>query len=106
MAPAAIEGAGKVEAMTFTGREGKLDGSELKLACDTVVFAIGQKAEPVEGVAANEKGGVAAEEGKTNVAKVFAAGDIVNGGKTVVEAVAAGKEAAAAIAAYLEKGVK
>ena len=81
-------------------------GSELKLACDTVVFAIGQKAEPVEGVAANEKGGVAAEEGKTNVAKVFAAGDIVNGGKTVVEAVAAGKEAAAAIAAYLEKGVK
>ena len=42
----------------------------------------------------------------TNVAKVFAAGDIVNGGKTVVEAVAAGKEAAAAIAAYLEKGVK
>ena len=55
---------------------------------------------------ANEKGGVAAEEGKTNVAKVFAAGDIVNGGKTVVEAVAAGKEAAAAIAAYLEKGVK
>ena len=106
MAPAAIEGAGRVEAMTFTGREGKLDGSELKLACDTVVFAIGQKAEPVEGVAANEKGGVAAEEGKTNVAKVFAAGDIVNGGKTVVEAVAAGKEAAAAIAAYLEKGVK
>lgn len=106
MAPAAVEGAGKVEAMTFTGREGKLDGSELKLACDTVVFAIGQKAEPVEGVAANEKGGVAAEEGKTNVAKVFAAGDIVNGGKTVVEAVAAGKEAAAAIAAYLEKGVK
>ena len=106
MAPAAIEGAGKVEAMTFTGREGRLDGSELKLACDTVVFAIGQKAEPVEGVAANEKGGVAAEEGKTNVAKVFAAGDIVNGGKTVVEAVAAGKEAAAAIAAYLEKGVK
>lgn len=49
---------------------------------------------------------MAAEEGKTNVAKVFAAGDIVNGGKTVVEAVAAGKEAAAAIAAYLEKGVK
>lgn len=106
MAPAAVEGAGKVEAMRFTGREGRLDGAELKLTCDTVVFAIGQKAEPVEGVAANEKGGIAAEEGKTNVAKVFAAGDIVNGGKTVVEAVAAGKEAAAAIVAYLEKGVK
>ena len=106
MAPAAIEGNGSVEFMSFTGREGVLDGAELKLACDTVVFAIGQKAEEVAGVALTEKGTVAAEEGKTNVAKVFAAGDIVNGGKTVVEAVAAGKEAAAAIVAYLEKGVK
>ena len=103
MAPAAITGDGKVEAITFTGREGVLDGSELKIACDTVVFAIGQAPEAVEGVEANAKGGVAAEAGKTNVAKVFAAGDIVNGGKTVVEAVAAGKEAAAAIIEYLQK---
>lgn len=106
MAPKAVEGDGKVEAITFTGREGVLDGSELKIACDTVVFAIGQAPEAVEGVEANAKGGVAAEAGKTNIAKVFAAGDIVNGGKTVVEAVAAGKEAAAAIIEYLEKGVK
>ena len=35
--------------------------------------------------------------------KFFAGGDIVNGGKTVVEAVAEGKEAAASIIAYLEK---
>ena len=106
MAPKAVEGDGKVNAITFTGREGVLDGSELKIACDTVVFAIGQAPEAVEGVEANAKGGVAAEAGKTNIAKVFAAGDIVNGGKTVVEAVAAGKEAAAAIIEYLEKGVK
>lgn len=106
MAPKAIEGDGKVEAITFTGREGVLDGSELKIACDTVVFAIGQAPEAVEGVEANAKGGVAAENGKTNVAKVFAGGDIVNGGKTVVEAVAAGKIAAMSIIEYLEKGVK
>jgi NADPH-dependent glutamate synthase beta subunit-like oxidoreductase len=41
-------------------------------------------------------------------AGIFAAGDIANGGKTVVEAVAAGKEAAAEIIGYLAKkeGVK
>ena len=106
MAPKAVLGTDAVEGIEFSGREGVLDGSELKIACDTVVFAIGQGAEAVEGVEANKKGGVAAEAGKTNVAKVFAAGDIVNGGKTVVEAVGAGKEAAAAIIEYLEKGVK
>jgi dihydropyrimidine dehydrogenase (NAD+) subunit PreT len=47
------------------------------------------------------------EQFVTSNANVFAAGDIVNGGKTVVEAVAQGKEAAASIIAYLEKkGVK
>ncbi len=107
MAPAAVEGDGKVECVKFVGREGVLDGSELKIACDKVVFAIGQAAEAVDGVAANAKGGVEADEdGITNVAKVFAAGDIVNGGKTVVEAVKAGKAAAASIIAYLEKGAK
>ena len=107
MAPAEVVGNGKVEAVKFVGREGVLDGSELTIACDKVVFAVGQGAEPVDGVAANAKGGVEADEdGKTNVAKVFAAGDIVNGGKTVVEAVKAGKAAAASIIAYLEKGAK
>ena len=107
MAPAEVVGNGKVEAIKFVGREGVLDGSELTIACDKVVFAVGQGAEPVDGVAANAKGGVEADEdGKTNVAKVFAAGDIVNGGKTVVEAVKAGKAAAASIIAYLEKGAK
>ena len=38
---------------------------------------------------------------------MVAGGDVVNGGKTVVEAVAGGKEAAEAMIAYLEKkGVK
>ena len=62
----------------------------------------------VAGVELTEKGIiVSSSAGKTNVPKVFAAGDIVNGGKTVVEAVAEGKEAAASIIAYLEKkGVK
>ena len=61
------------------------------------------------GLKVTEKGFIkAGKNGKTNVTKVFAAGDIVNGGKTVVEAVAAGKEAADSIMAYLAKkeGVK
>jgi dihydropyrimidine dehydrogenase (NAD+) subunit PreT len=109
MAPAELLGKGKnVEYAMFTGRDKK---SELKLACDTVVFAIGQEPYNVDKIAdvkLNEKGGIAAKAtGKTNVAKIFAAGDIVNNGKTVVEAVAEGKEAAASIIKYLEKkGVK
>lgn len=90
-APAAIlEKDGKVDFVQFKGRDGQ---SEAKVKADTVVFAIGQSAEAVGGMDA---------EG------VFVGGDIANGGKTVVDAVAEGKEAAAAMIDYLEKkaGVK
>ena len=75
------------------------------MACDTVVFAIGQGAEDVTAVApvsVNDKGLVVTEGSKTNVAGIFAGGDIAHGGKTVVEAVAAGKLAAYEIMAYLK----
>ncbi len=108
MAPAELMGGKKLEYAVFNGRDKK---SGLKLACDTIVFAIGQKPEDMKKITSaklNEKGGIAARaNGKTNLAKVFAAGDIVNNGKTVVEAVAEGKEAAYSIMKYLEKkGVK
>lgn len=109
MAPAAVKGNGKVEAVEFKGFRDET--AELTLSADTIVFATGQKAEDmaaVAGVKLTEKGTIAANEaGETDVEKIFAAGDIVNGGKTVVEAVAAGKAAAASMIAYLEKkGVK
>ncbi len=109
MAPAAVKGNGKVEAVEFKGFRD--EAAELTLSADTIVFATGQKAEDmaaVAGVKLTEKGTIAANEaGETDVEKIFAAGDIVNGGKTVVEAVAAGKAAAASMIAYLEKkGVK
>ncbi len=109
MAPAEIMGSGSVEAMAFTGREGVCEKAGLKVEVDTVVFAIGQGAEDFSeftDVDTDEKGRVKAEAGKTASAKYFAAGDVSNGGKTVVEAVAEGKEAAEAIVAFLEKGVK
>ena len=101
-APAEVVGGDKVEAMKFTGRDGV---SEATIACDTVVFAIGQAAEDmtaVAPVAVNEKGLIVTTGSKTNVAGIFAAGDIAHGGKTVVEAVAAGKIAAVEIMDYLK----
>ena len=109
MAPAAVKGNGKVEAVEFKGFRD--EAAELTLSADTIVFATGQKADDmaaVAGVKVTDKGTIAADDaGATDVEKIFAAGDIVNGGKTVVEAVAAGKAAAASMIAYLEKkGVK
>ena len=109
MAPAAVKGNGKVEAVEFKGFRD--EAAELTLSAGTIVFATGQKAEDmaaVAGVKVTDKGTIAADDaGATDVEKIFAAGDIVNGGKTVVEAVAAGKVAAASMIAYLEKkGVK
>ncbi|MBR6799193.1 MAG: FAD-dependent oxidoreductase [Firmicutes bacterium] len=107
MAPAAIKGADKVEAVEFKGF--KDEAAQLVLSADTIVFATGQTAEDQTAVApvkVADKGLIKAPKGKAG-GKFFAAGDIVNGGKTVVEAVAAGKEAADAMIAYLEKkGVK
>lgn len=97
---------GEVEYMVFSGREGRLDGAEAKVTADTVVFAIGQAPEDLSDVVpvkVDEKGGIVVENNCiTNLDGVFACGDITNGGKTVVEAVAAGKVAAYEIASYLE----
>lgn len=107
MAPAAINGSSKVETVDFKGFRD--EAAKLTLSADTIVFATGQTPEDMEAIApvkVTEKGMIKAPKGKAG-GKYFAAGDIVNGGKTVVEAVAAGKEAAAAMIAYLEaKGVK
>jgi dihydropyrimidine dehydrogenase (NAD+) subunit PreT len=101
-APAEVIGNGKVEGIKFKGRDGV---SEATVACDTVVFAIGQGAEDMTAVApvsVNEKGLVVVNGSKTNVAGIFAGGDVAHGGKTVVEAVAAGKLAAFEIMDYLK----
>lgn len=103
-APSEIIGDGKVDFIKFIGRDKE---SEAKVAADTIVFAIGQAAEDMKKLASfetEEKGTIIADSNyKTNVAGIYAAGDIVNGGKTVVEAVAEGKAAAEEIINYLEK---
>ena len=95
----------KVEAVGFYDKKAKAEFS-----ADTLVFATGQTPEDMSklgGLELDGKGRIVVKKGGKAGGKFFAAGDIVNGGKTVVEAVAAGKEAAASMIAYLEKkGVK
>ena len=106
MAPAEVLGeGGRVVGMRFESRDGY---SQLRLKADKVIFAIGQALDAPDGIALSENGLIGTEcEGDcgcaTGLAGVFAAGDAVNGGKTVVEAVAQGKEAASCILAYLEE---
>ena len=106
MAPDRVEGNGKVERMVFTGRKDVTENSLLILEVDIVVFAVGQAAEDLSEIApvkATEKGLIETDgAGRTDQGKFFAGGDIVNGGKSVVEAVADGKAAAASIREYLE----
>jgi dihydropyrimidine dehydrogenase (NAD+) subunit PreT len=102
----------------FIGKDGKVcavkgkgtrDNSTVELQADRVVLAIGQKAdEDVPSLATFTFNGNTivsdeAKDCKTNIPFIFAAGDIVNGGKTVVQAVAAGKVAAKSIDEYLTK---
>jgi|CXWL01.1.fsa_nt_gi homotetrameric NADPH-dependent glutamate synthase len=77
--------------------------------CDTVIYALGTKANPIvaqatQGLALNKWGYIVADEATqaTSVPGVFAGGDIVTGGATVILAMSAGRRAARAIAAYLQ----
>ena len=82
-------------------------GSEFTMDVDTVVVAIGRTPNPIiqsttEGLQFTKWGTVVADEnGKTNMAGVFAGGDIVTGEATVISAMGAGKRAAKAMHEYL-----
>ena len=76
--------------------------------CDTVIYALGTKANPIVGRATtglelNKWGYIVADDTTqaTNLRGVFAGGDIVTGGATVILAMSAGRRAARAIASYL-----
>lgn len=100
-----LEERGKAIGLYAVGSD---DDSELKLMASHIIFAIGQEPEDmlqIASIALSENGTVACDinKGFTNVPGVFAAGDIVNGGKTVVEAVAQGKSVAESIMKYLSE---
>jgi dihydropyrimidine dehydrogenase (NAD+) subunit PreT len=94
---------GKVCGFEAKGTDGE---SELRLKADQVIFAIGQAPEEIllsEKLELTDKKLIKIndENHSTSLKGVFAAGDAVNGGKTVVQAVAEGKTAAFAIMSYL-----
>lgn len=86
-----------------------VQGSEYVLDIDMAVVAIGNGSNPIiqkttPDLNFNKWGNIIAEEGtmKTSKKGVFAGGDIVTGGATVILAMGAGRTAAEAINKYLE----
>jgi glutamate synthase (NADPH/NADH) small chain len=83
-------------------------GSEFDLEVDVVVFAVGQGPNPLIGATtpallADKRGCLIADPttGLTSMRAVFAGGDIVTGGATVISAMGAGRRAARAIDEWL-----
>jgi len=83
----------------------------VELECDTVIYALGTNANPIitkstPGLSLNKWGYIVADDytQATSVPGVFAGGDIVTGGATVILAMGAGRRAARAIGAYLAGG--
>jgi NADPH-dependent glutamate synthase beta subunit-like oxidoreductase len=80
----------------------------VELECDTVIYALGTKANPIvtkstPGLELTKWGYIVADPDTqaTSVPGVFAGGDIVTGGATVILAMGAGRRAARGIGAYL-----
>jgi glutamate synthase (NADPH/NADH) small chain len=84
-------------------------GSEFEVACDVAVVALGTIANPLltnatPAIELNKWGNIVTDETHaTSMPGVFAGGDIVRGGATVILAMGDGKEAARSIDTYLRK---
>ncbi len=85
-----------------------IEGSEFDVATDMVIVAFGNRPHPLvpmttPGLEVSSWGTIVADEvtGRTSLEGVYAGGDIVTGAATVIQAMGAGKRAAAAIHEYL-----
>jgi glutamate synthase (NADPH/NADH) small chain len=120
--PIAFGGSDRVETMRLVrmrqtdpdddGRRGvePIDGSEVDVPVDTVVVAVGNAPNPMlagtPGLTMSRWGTIHTDEetGMTDKPGVFAGGDIVTGGATVILAMGAGRRAARSIDSYLRTG--
>lgn len=89
-----------------------IPNSNFVIEADIAIVAIGQSPSPLisqttEGLTTNKNGVVIVdnENMKTSKPGVFAAGDVITGGATVILAMGQAKKAAAAIHEYLQSGV-
>jgi len=83
-----------------------VEASEFEFEADTIVYAIGTSANPIIGQTSNIKlnkwGFIETDEDMaTSMSGVYAGGDIVTGGATVILAMGAGRKAARAMKTYL-----
>jgi len=87
-----------------------IEGETFDIDTDLVIIAIGGQANPLltrsmAGLELNKWGNIVADaNGRTSRKAVWAGGDIVTGSATVIEAMGAGKKAAADIHSYLTGG--
>jgi dihydropyrimidine dehydrogenase (NAD+) subunit PreT len=88
-----------------SGRRSPVEtGATFSLEVDMVIKAAGQMPFEqliIDNEIMNNNGKIVINNSETNIKGVFAGGDGVNGGKEVVDAVQAGKDAAAAILSYI-----
>ena len=81
-----------------------VEGGELTLPADYVIFGVGQKPEDTAGMGLELTHGpylVADDSLQTSEPGIFAAGDVVTGTKSVIAAIAEGRDAASSIDRYL-----
>lgn len=93
---------------TEDGAYEEIEGSDLFYPCDSVIIAISQGPRNIivsttTGLEADKKGLLVADEfGNTSRKGIFASGDVVNGARTVVEAVAHSKVVAETMHRYIQ----
>ena len=86
-----------------------VEGKTVTIPVDLVIVAVGVSPNPlipssVEGLEIGKKGTIVVNEGmQSNLPRIFAGGDIVRGGTTVILAMSDGRKAAAAMHEYLSK---
>ncbi|WP_029322356.1 FAD-dependent oxidoreductase [Butyrivibrio sp. AE3004] len=79
------------------------EGSNQIVEVDNVIFAVGQKPEGTDkmGIELTHGPYIAAKDSATSMNGVFASGDVVTGTRSVIEAIAGGRDAAIAIDKFL-----
>jgi glutamate synthase (NADPH) small chain len=86
-----------------------VEGSEYDLECDVAIVALGTQANPLltgtcPQLQTDDRGNIVVDDDQmTSIPGVFAGGDIVRGGATVILAMGDGKRAAGAIDRYLRQ---
>lgn len=108
-----VSGVETIECSSVFDAEGRFNptftpGSELAMAADTVILAIGQASDltflrPEDGVAVTRRGTIEVDAATlaTTAPGIYAGGDVAFGPRLAIDAVADGKKAAASIHSYL-----